>query len=148
MFRALNKLFRKEEAPKEPFVDPVLGQFTFEHGLGWKAQVVLGERQAELVLGSDGEAPSGEMLQSAKTWLDQWPSQHPKIIEYIGRELRGWSDEPNLPVPDKLEVESINLLWSDKPTTSMIYLHYPGDDIRVWHVTFDGFEPKGFAYDD
>jgi len=148
MFRALNKLFRKEKPPKEPFVDSTLGQFTFEVGLGWKARVVLGVWQAELVLASDGEPPPAEMLRIAKSWLEQWPSQHPKIIDYIRRELRGWSDEPNLPVPDKLKVESINLLWSDKPTTSMIYFHYPGDDIRTWHVTFEGFEPQGFAYDD
>ena len=148
MFSALNRLFRREEAPKKLFVDAVLGQFTFERDLGWKARLALGGRQAELVLGSDGESPSAEMLRTAKSWLEQWPSQHPRIIEYIRRELASWSDEPNLPVPDKLEVDSINLLWSDKPTTSMIYFHYPGDDIRAWHVTFEGFEPQGFAYDD
>lgn len=148
MFRALNKLFRKVKAPRESFVDPVLGQFTFEPGLGWKAQAPLGEKQVELVFGSDGEPPSNMMLQTAKSWLDQWPSQHPRIIEFIRRELRDWSGELDLPVPEKLEAESLNLLWTDKPTTSMIYFHYPGDDIRAWHVTFDGFEPQGFAYDD
>ena len=148
MFRALNKLFRKEEVPKEPFVDQVFGRFTFERGLGWKAQIVLGGKPAELVLGSDGEPPSTEMLRTARSWWDQWPSQYPRIIEYIRHELRDWSNEPNLPVPDKLEVESINLLWSDKPTTSMIYFRYPGDDIRAWHVTLQEFEPQGFAYDD
>ena len=129
-------------------MDPVLGQFTFERGLGWKAPAVVGGRQVELVLGSDGEPPSTGMVETARSWIAHWSSQHPKIIEYIRRELRDWSDEPNLPVPDKLEIESINLLWSDKPTTSMIYFRYPGDDIRAWHVTFDGFEPQGFAYDD
>jgi hypothetical protein len=146
MLRALKKLFRK--APREPFVDPVLGEFTFERGLGWKRRVTLGARQAELVLGSDGEPPSAETLQMARSWLEHWSFQHPKIIEYIRRELRGWTDEPNLPVPEKLEVESIHLLWGDKPKTSMVYFHYPGDDIRAWHVTFDGFKPQGFAYDD
>jgi hypothetical protein len=101
-----------------------------------------------MVLGSDGEPPSNETLLTAKSWLDKWPSQRPRIIEYIRRELRGWSGEPDFPVPDKLEVESINLLWRDQPRTSMIYFHHPGNDIRAWHVTFDGFEPRGFAYDD
>jgi hypothetical protein len=148
MFRALGKLFRKEEAPKEPFVDSVLGHFSFERELGWKGQILLGDTKAELVLGSDGEPPSDEMLRTAKSWVAEWRSQFPKIIEYIRRELGDWSDEPNLPAPEKFEVESINFLWRDEPETSMVYFRYPGDDIRAWHVTFDGFEPQGFAYDD
>jgi hypothetical protein len=135
MFRALGKLFRKEEAPKEPFVDPVLGQFTFERRLGWKKQIVLGDTRAELVLGSDGEAPSEQMLRTAKSWVDQWQIEFPKIIDYIRRELLGWSGESALPVPEKFEIESINILWSDKPETSMVYFHYPGDDVRCWHRT-------------
>ena len=148
MFRALGKLFRKEEAPEEPFVDPVFGQFTFDRDLGWKKQIALGDTHAELVFGSDGEPPSEEMLRMANSWKEEWPSQFPKIIEYIRRELEDWSNEPNLPVPDRFEVESINILWKDKPERSMVYFHYPGDDIRAWHVTFHGFEPQGFAYDD
>jgi hypothetical protein len=148
MFRALGKLFRKEEAPKEPFVDPMFGQFTFERDLGWKKQIALGDTSAELVLGSNGEPPSEQMLRTAKSWVDQWHLQFPRIIDYIRRELGVWSDEPNLPGPEKFEVESINILWSDKPETSMVYFRYPGDDIRAWHVTFHGFEPQGFAYDD
>jgi len=148
MFRALSKLFRKEKALKESFVDPVFGEFTFTRGLGWKKQVDLGSTRAELVLGSDGELPSEEMLRSANAWVDEWRSQFPKIIEYIRRELRCWTDEPNLPIPEEFEVESIHLLWPDKPEASMIYFKYPGDDIRAWHVTFHKFEPHGFAYDD
>ena len=148
MFRALGRLFQKEEPPKEPFVDPVLGQFSFDRDLGWKKQLVLGDTQAELVLGSDNEPPSEEMLRTAKSWVDEWRSQLPKIIDYIRSELRGWAGDPNLPTPEKFEVASINILWRDKPETSMIYFHYPGDDIRLWHVTFQRFEPQGFAYDD
>lgn len=143
-----SRLFHKEEAPKSPFVDAVLGQFEFERDLGWKKQAILGGHLAELVLGSDGEPPSSEMLQMARSWVEQWHSRHPKIVEYIRTQLQDWSHEPDLPVPERLEVESINLLWEDKPTTCMIYFHSPGDDIRAWHVTFEGFEPRGFAYDD
>lgn len=148
MFRTLSRLFRKEETPKEPFVDPVLGQFTFDRDLGWEKQIVLGDTSAELVLGSDGEPPSEQMLRTARSWMDEWRSRFPMIIEYIRGELGGWSDEPNLPVPERFEVESINILWRDKPETSMVYFHYPGDDIRAWHVTLHGFEPQGYAYDD
>jgi hypothetical protein len=148
MFRTLSKLFRQQPAPKEPFVDGVLGEFAFDRELGWKKQMVLAGSEAELVLGSDGEAPSDEMLLTARSWVEQWSSQHPKIIEYIRREFRGRSDKPGIPVPDKFEVESINVLWRDKPKACMIYFHYPGDDIRAWHVTFEGFEPTGMGVDD
>ena len=148
MFRALTKLLRKPEPPRAPFVDQALGEFAFDRDLGWKKQVVLGGKKAELVLGSDGDAPSEEMLQTARSWVSGWSAELPKMIEYIRTELRKWAGEPSLPDPDKFEVESVNILWRDKPNASMIYFHYPGDDIRLWHVTFYGFEPHGFAYDD
>ena len=56
MFRALGKLFRKEDAPKKPFVDPVLGQFSFDRDLGWKQQIVLGDALAERENARDGKA--------------------------------------------------------------------------------------------
>jgi hypothetical protein len=148
MFRGLSKLFRSDNAPKEPFVDEVLGEFTFDRELGWKKQIVLAGKDTELLLGSDGEPPSAEMLATARSWVDEWPSQHPKVVDYIRAAFREGSDKPNIPIPDKFEIDSINIMWRDKPTMSMIYLHYPGDDIRLWHLTFDGFEPKGIGCDD
>jgi hypothetical protein len=99
-------------------------------------------------LGSDGEDPSDEMLQTVKSWIEAWPVHAPKIIEYFRCKLHGCSGKPNMPVPEKFEVESINILWKDKPKTCMIYFHYPGDEYRLWHVTFERFEPRGLAYDD
>jgi hypothetical protein len=149
MFASLAKLFRKEiPKPIEPFADNVLGQFTFDRDLGWKTHVLLGGQSAELILGSAGEPPSEAMLKTARSWVDSWTLQFPKIIEYIRGQLQSWSGEPDLPQPGELEVESVNILWSDKPDAAMIYFHYPGDDIRLWHVTFYGFEPNGFADDD
>jgi hypothetical protein len=149
MLGSLAKLFRKPAPqPIEPFVDKALGEFTFDRDVGWRKQIILGGRQAELLLGSDGEPPSEAMLRTARSWLESWNSQLPRIIGYIRSQLRGWSEEPNLPQPEKFEVESVNILWNDKPDVCMIYFHYPGDDIRLWHVTFYGFEPHGFAYDD
>lgn len=148
MFRALAKLFHKPAIRTEPFVDVVLGEFEFLDDLGWKTRISLGGETVELVLGADGEPPSDEMMGTAKSWVEQWPSQHPKIVAYIEGELVDWSDEPGIPVPDSLKVESIQILWRDNPRTSMVYFRYPGDDLRSWHVTFDGFEPDGFAYDD
>lgn len=150
MFKALRNLLSKNDTPIVPFVDPLLGQFQFDRVLGWYKEVALGNEHAKLVLGSDGEWPSDEMLRTARTWLDAWPLEKPKILDYVRRELLDptWSDEPDLPTPEQLAVESINILWSDQPTTSMIYFTHPDDDVRSWHVTFERLVPCGFAYDD
>lgn len=148
MFREIKNLFSKSQEPKPPFVHPVLGTFDFERDLGWKTKIVLEGCEAELILGSDGEPPPDLMLQTATAWVNNWQTQHPNIVQYIRNELQGWSNEPNLPIPEKLEVKSINLLWTSQPTTSMIEFNYPGDDIRIWHITFEGFTPNGLAYDD
>jgi hypothetical protein len=148
MIRAFARLFQKKVAPVAPFTDPELGEFRFVDDLGWKGELRLGAEKAELILGSDGENPSEEMVRTARSWLAQWQAQRPRIIDYIRSELDSWSDEPNLPRPSEFEVESINILWREKPDTSMIYFRHPGDDIRAWHVTFHGFDPHGLAYDD
>jgi hypothetical protein len=158
MFRALARLFGKDEIPKRSFWDPLLGEFAFERGIGWKKQVVLQNRLAgssevgdvELILGSDGDPPPAAMVETARSWMSEWARERPKIINYIRSELQrsDWSEEPDLPQPELLQVEAIHLLWDDSPQTSVIYFHYLGDDIRYWHVTFDGFNPRGLAYDD
>lgn len=150
MFRAFARLFHTKSVPKRPYWDPVLGEFAFDPDSGWTKRVRLDGRDVELVLGSEGNPPPAAMLETARFWLAEWPRERPKVVDYIRRELQrnDWSGEPGLPDPDKFELESINLLWSDSPHICMLYFHYPGDDVRLWHVTFDGFTPRGFAYDD
>jgi hypothetical protein len=148
MFRALAKLFRKPQAPKQPFVDDLLGEFAFDRDLGWKKEVLLGGTRAELLLGWDGEPPSEEMLKTARSWIEEWPNQFPKIIEYIRQAFPVWVGDPTMPVPERFEVESIQIAWRKEPRTSMIYLHYPGDDIRGWRIIFHGFEPSWIGFDD
>jgi hypothetical protein len=150
MLGSLSRFLRKKDLQPatQVFADEVLGEFTFDRDLGWKKPINLGGQEAELVLGSDGEPPSEAMLQTARSWLESWNSKLPSIVDYIRSQLRGWSDEPDLPEPEKFELESVNILWKDKPDACMIYFHYPGDDLRLWHVTFYGVEPHGFAYDD
>ncbi|CAL1124925.1 unnamed protein product [Cladocopium goreaui] len=89
------------------------GEFAFEQRLGWKKRILLGRIEAEIVFGSDGEPPSGTLVHSAKAWIEAWENQLPKIHEYIRAEFGNWADEPNLPDPRKLEVESLNFIWKD-----------------------------------
>ena len=149
MFQKLKALFRNTpRQPIEPFVDPVLGEFAFDNDLGWKKRIDVGETQAELVIGSDGEIPSDEMTQTARLWVANWCSEKPRLLEYIRNELAGWTFEPDIPDPLRFTLESINVLWPDQPNTCMIYLVYPEDEFRAWHITLDGTTPRGFAYDD
>ena len=132
------------------FVDSVLGEFAFDNDLGWKKRIDFGNGEAELVIGSDGEIPTDEMIQTARFWTENWSSEKPRILNYIRKELEleEWTFEPDLPIPDRFTLQSVIVLWPDAPNTSMIYLDYPGDEIRSWHVTFNGTTPRGFAYDD
>lgn len=151
MFSKLKALLtKKPRAPIMPFIDRGLGEFEFDDDLGWKKRVDFGDVEAELVIGSDGELPSDEMIETARMWTEKWCSEKPRILGYVRKELRDgdWTFEPDLPNPDRFVLQSINVLWADEPKLSMIYLEYPGDEIRCWHVTCDGTTPQGFAYDD
>ena len=149
MFQKLKSLFRSTpREPIVPFVDPVLGEFAFDNDLGWKKRVHIGDTEAEVVIGSDGEIPSDEMIQIARMLVANWSSEKPRLVEYIRNELAGWTFEPDIPDAARFTLESINVLWPDYPNTCMIYLNYPGDEYRAWHITLDYTTPRGFAYDD
>lgn len=153
MFQKLKALLRtKPKPPIAPFVDSVLGEFVFDSDLGWKKRIRFGDGEAELVIGSDGEIPSDEMIRTARMWVQNWSSEKSRILDYIRNELRQWtfewSFEPNLPDPDRFLLESVHVLWPHDPAACMIYFDNPGDRIRAWHITLDGTTPRGFAYDD
>ena len=147
MFRFIADLFRTPSLPQAPFVDPILGEFTFDSDLGWKRTVVIDNSDVEIVLGSDGEPPDAAMLQTARSWVQTWPTQKSRMIDYARGEILNWVIEPNPPSADDLIIQSINILWPDDPETCMIYFQNPGDDIRLFHLTLNGLEPGGFAYD-
>lgn len=137
--------------PREPIAslnDPVLGEFAFDKELGWKKCVHVGDSEAEVVIGSDGELPSDEMIRIARMWVANWTAEKPRLVQYIRKELAGWTFEPDIPDPDRFTLESINVLWPDHPNTCMIFLSFPGDEDRAWHITLEGMKPQGFAYDD
>lgn len=149
MFHKLRALFRSPpRGPIVPFVDPVLGEFAFDSDLGWKKRVYVGDTEVEVVIGSHGERPPVEMVRIARMWIANWNSEKPRLLEYIRNELAGWTFESNIPDPARFTLESINVLWPAHPNTCMIYLTYPGDEYRAWHITLDGATPRGFAYDD
>ncbi len=148
MFDRLIKLFRRRPIPSEPFVDPILGEFHFVRDIGWSRKISLGGGAIDLNLGSDGELPSNQMLNTAIYWIDHWELRWPQLKEFIRTDLKSWPTEEILPDPEKLSIRSIDVLWTLHPEACMIYLELPDDDFRQFHLTFLGEEPTGFAYDD
>jgi len=148
MFRSILKLFQPQALPREPFVDDILREFHFDRDLGWKKKVTLGGVEAEIILGSDGDLPTGEMIETARMWVAEWPSRQTEILVYLRSQLGKWADAPDVSKAEELQVESVNILWPNKPKMSMIYFKDPKGEGRAWHVTYDAFEPKGLGCDD
>lgn len=134
--------------PQYPYVHPSLGSFDFDAELGWKRVCAMDGRDVEVVIGSDGEMPSEEMATAVESWVLNWPKRRQEVHEYIGKELSAWRPEWHPTSADRLALSSINVLWPDSPDTVMLYFIDPEDDIRLWHATYRGREPLGFAFDD
>jgi hypothetical protein len=148
MLKRFANLFRRKPIPTAPLLDNDLGEFLFVRDIGWHKKVMLETRLVDLYLGSDGENPSTVMLDTAKYWVANWESRRNELNQYMESELGTWPDEELRFDPHELKIHSIEILWTDRPTTCMIYFDLNDDDFRQFHLTFDGLSPTGFAYDD
>jgi hypothetical protein len=148
MLKRFANLFRRKPIPTAPLLDNDLGEFLFVRDIGWHKKVMLETRLVDLYLGSDGENPSSVMLETAKYWVANWESRRNELNQYMESELGTWPDEELRFDPHELKIHSIEILWTDRPTTCMIYFELNDDDFRQFHLTFDGLLPTGFAYDD
>jgi hypothetical protein len=137
-----------DESSVEPFADKSLGRFEFDREVGWKGRIWLSGMSVEIVLGPCGQTPSERTLQMARSWVNEWPARYPQIVEYIRLQFAKWPKDAVPLAAERFQVESIHLVWPNEPTTSMLYLSYPGHEFKGWHITFRGFEPRGLAYDD
>lgn len=142
------KRFLKKILPVEPeqlippaIVDDVLGTIVFDPEHGWRAHVSLGKIIADIDLGS--ERPTKELLNLARAWVIHWEERWSRIIAYLREKLAtvAYLD------PTQFEVEAILLGYNDL-TKGMMFLRYPGDEYRGWHIDLNGYEPSGLAFDD
>ena len=148
MWRRIQQLIRGKERPQRQYVHPALGKFDFESDLGWKRNYLIDGRNVEIVLGSDGEIPTADMTNTAADWARHWGDRRADVIQYIAEELSTWHQDWSPTVANRLKLSSIHVLWPESPTTAMLYFDAPDDNVRSWHVTYFGREPKGFAFDD
>ncbi len=146
MLKWLQKAFNKKARSSAEIDD--LGSFEFESGIGWRKTIRLDSFDVEIVIGSSGELPSQEMIETARMWKSRWNALHQQAIEFIQRELATevWADEPDHPRGVELTPQSIEILWEHEPTNSMIFFQRLNDE-RAWHVTFRKEIPIGFAFD-
>ncbi len=148
MFERIAKYFGRGPNPTEPFVDDQLGEFVFVRAIGWQKKVMLEGRIVNLLLGSDGEWPSPQMRDTAVYWLANFERRRPEFNDVIRAEIQTWPTEELLFFPEDLKLQSIEILWPNRSTVCMIYFELNDDDYRQFHLTFDGPEFRGFAYDD
>jgi len=146
MLRWLKKL--PPESPRDPILDPVLGTLIPRHGEAWSTRLCLGGKDVELLIGADDGPPMSEMIETARDWVREWNVQYPRIVDYLRQEIAPLVEMGESPDPERFDLEAIQIQWSKRPTTCMMYFNYPGDDSRGWHITFDGFKPRGLAFDD
>ncbi len=145
-WRRLFENFMRPKISVAPFHHPVLGAFDFVQDVGWEKSIELDGRRVELNLGSNGEMPNQSMLDCLQYWIGNWVTRRSEINEYMMQEGRSWYPHDTTPDASQLLLDSIEILWPEKPWTCMVYLELP-DDERHFHVTFDGRVPIGFAYD-
>ena len=147
MFRWLRKSSRSR-TPREPILDPVLGALNPRDGKGWSARLHLDGKEIELLIGADDGPPMDEMIETARMWTREWNAQYPRVVDYLRKELSPLVEMGESLDPEKFVVETIQIQWSKRPNTCMLYLSYPGDEWRLWHIDFDGLDPSGLAFDD
>ena len=148
MFKRLLSYFNAPRLPDAPYHHPVLGKFDVVPDIGWGTTMQLAGNTVKLHLGSDGDLPKQEMLNCLQYWIDNWTKRRSEINAYITEECKNWLLYDTAPAADQLLLSSIDVLWPDHPWSCMMYLDLPGDEFRLFHISFDGHNPTGFAYDD
>jgi hypothetical protein len=148
MLKRLLAYFYSARQPDAPYHHPVLGSFEVVPDIGWGKTVQIDGRTVKLHLGSNGELPKQEMLDCMQYWIDNWTSRRTEINSYINKECKEWLLYATAPSADQLLLSSIDVLWPDHPWSCIMYLDLPGDEYRLFHISFDGHSPTGFAFDD
>lgn len=147
MLKRLLAYFARPRRLVVPYIHPELGRFDFVPEIGWEKNIDFDGRRIDLYLGSKGEIPNQSMLDCLQYWIDNWAKRRLEINAYITLQGQSWFPHDTPPVADELLLSSIEILWPETPWTCMIYLDLPGDDERLFHITFNGHVPTGFAYD-
>jgi hypothetical protein len=132
----------------EEFRDPRLGVLQLRRELGCVGTVVIEGSRVEVILGSDGEAPSEVALQTIVELIDSWSGFRQEIIGFAKSQFDtdDWHDEVDLPDPESWALMSIQVLWRDDPQFAMLYFTVDNDE-RSWFVTVREWRPVEVSYD-
>ncbi len=140
---------------REVVEHPVLGRLVYSvDGDGWESRAghggipfrffIAGDRRE----GPEEVVPDGALISHAESIaLD--PTEFVAGIErFLAREaqaqsrLKGLVEEVSL-----LKVDTVCLMWPDRPDDGMIQFRGPDDDLRLWRCDYVQREPKWLGFD-
>jgi hypothetical protein len=128
------------------FHDDVLGTVVWdaEEEL-WVAQVPRAPTPFRILMAGDDQ-PSPHLIQHAR---DIFASPD-KLFADVVPVLKAAGEE--IPVAAReilgLQIESVALMWPDRPEDGMIYFDGPGTEERIWRCDYIGRRPRDLGFDD
>jgi hypothetical protein len=127
--------------------DPQLGTLTRDiKAQCWIAEVLRGGRNVEFVIeGTD--QPNPRRLATARTLLADFDTLERRVAEYIAREAKTSSEDPEIRAEMlALRISAVKLWLSDLPDKATIVLEGPDED-RYWSCVWERGELSDLDFD-
>jgi hypothetical protein len=133
----------KPKAPT-PVQDPVLGTLAWD--VDEDAWVVQGDAAPFRILLAGAAGPTPRLLAHAR---DLYLAPE-KVVGDVASMLGAAAE--TLPVAKheilRLRIESVCLMWPDRPEDGMIYFDGPTTAERIWRCDYVARRPQGLGFDD
>jgi hypothetical protein len=134
----------KPTIPSEPFQDAVLGAVEYNaEESRWEARVASGG-DALLICIAGKAAPDPRLLEHARAVASDRQAFLSLVSTFLGEEAPKFPDAAD--EIRSLRLESLSLLWPDRPNDGMIYFD-GGDEDRVWRCDYRNRKPVGLGFD-
>jgi hypothetical protein len=143
-------LKRKRPTPpvrgRPPEHDPVLGSMEWDgEQEAWVVQLPESPGKFRILLAGE-ERPDTRLVLHARdifTAPEKLLGEVETIIKSLAREVPEAAREIL-----GLKIESVALMWPDRPDDGMIYFDGPDTDERVWRCDYVGRRPQVLGFDD
>jgi hypothetical protein len=137
---------RHSKAARAAVHDDVLGTIAWDaEEEAWVALVSHSAAPFRILIAGEGR-PSPVLVSHAR---DIFVSPE-KLLAEVAPVLKRAADE--IPVAAReilgLHVESVALMWPDRPDDGMIYFDGPGTEERIWRCDYVERRPRDLAFDD
>jgi len=144
MLNKLRGFFNPRRTRPAPLHDAVLGtlEFNVERSL-WEARLGTAGNSLSIFI-AGASAPDPKLLEHARAVAANESSFRVLVSSFLDREapgFRGGEAEVR-----SLRLESLELVWPDRPNDGMIYFE-GGDSDRVWRCDYINRKPVGLGFD-